>query len=74
MMPTGPRLTPADTRFFENVAAAVAGTGRTLVIGHGKRSSNEASDLMAYLAKHHPSVHARVAGDLVADLAHSTVP
>lgn len=65
---------PADTRFFDAVAAAVGGEGRIVVIGHGKGQSKEAGHLMAYLAKHHPTVHARVAGDLVADLAHATVP
>jgi hypothetical protein len=65
---------PADTRFFDAVATAVAGEGRIVVIGHGKGQSNDASRFLAYLAKHHPGVHARVANDLVADLAHSTVP
>lgn len=65
---------PADLRFFDAVAAAVAGTGRIVVISHGKGQSNEAAHLMAYLAKHHTPVHARVAFDLTADLAHSTLP
>lgn len=65
---------PADTRFFEDSAEALSGAGRIVVIGHAKGQSNEAGHLMAYLAKHHPSVHTRVVADLVADLAHSTVP
>ncbi|MFN5998545.1 MAG: hypothetical protein ACK47C_15130 [Paracoccaceae bacterium] len=64
---------PADTRFFDEVATALSGEGRIVVIGHGKGQSNEAGHLLAYLAKHHPTVHARVADDLVADLAQSTV-
>lgn len=65
---------PTDLRFFDAVAAAVAGTGRIVVISHGKGQSNEAAHLMAYLAKHHAPVHARVAFELTADLPHSTVP
>ncbi len=65
---------PADTRFFEAVAAALAGSGRIVVIGHGTGQSNEAGHLMAYLAQHHPSVHARVAYQLTADLPHATLP
>lgn len=65
---------PADTQFFDEIATALSGEGRIVVIGHGKGQSNEAGHLLAYLAKHHPTVHARVVGDLVADLAHATVP
>ncbi len=65
---------PADTRFFDSVALAVAGSGRIVVLGHGKGQSNEAAHLMAYFGKHHPSVHARVASELTADLPHATVP
>lgn len=65
---------PADIRFFDSVAAAVAGSGRIVVIGHGKGQSNEAGHLMAYLSKHDVGVHARVAGQLTAGLPHATVP
>ena len=65
---------PADTRFFDAVAAAVTGSGRIVVIGHGKGQSNEAHHLLAYLGAHHAAVHTRVAADLTADLPHSTVP
>ncbi len=65
---------PADTRFFDEIADALSGEGRIVVIGHGKGQSNEAGHFLAYLAKHHPTVHARVADEIVADLAHSTVP
>lgn len=65
---------PADTHFFDAVAAAVAGSGRLVVISHGKGQGNEAGHLMAYLGKHHAGVQARVEANLTADLAHSTVP
>ncbi len=65
---------PADTRFFDSVAAAVSGNGRIVVIGHGKGQSNEAGHLMAYLGKHHIGVLARVVREIVADLPHMTVP
>lgn len=65
---------PADSRFFDAVAAAVSGDGRIVVIGDGKGQSNEADHLMAHLARHHSAVHARVAGEMVADLPHMTVP
>lgn len=65
---------PADMRFFESIAAAVTGARRIAVIGHGTGQSNEAAHLLAYLAKHHPDLRARVACDLSADLPHSTLP
>jgi hypothetical protein len=65
---------PADTRYFDTIAKAVAGKGRIVVIGHGKGQSNEAGHLMAYLGAHHSAVHARVACNIVADLPHVTVP
>ena len=43
---------PTDNRFFDAVAAAVSGDGRSVVIGHGKGQSNEADHLMAHLAPH----------------------
>lgn len=65
---------PADTRFFDAVAGAAAGSGRIVVIGHGKGQSHEAGHLMAYLGKHDGALCARVAAELTADLPHSTVP
>lgn len=65
---------PADLRFFDAVAAAVAGSRRLVVISHGKGQSNEAAHLMAHLAKHHAPIHARVAFEMTADLPHSTLP
>ncbi|OYU77426.1 MAG: hypothetical protein CFE32_05600 [Alphaproteobacteria bacterium PA3] len=65
---------PADTRFFQSIAMAVAGVGRLVVIGHGKGQSNEADHLMTYLGAHHPAVHARVATVLTADLPHASLP
>ncbi len=65
---------PADTHFFDSVAEAVAGSGRLVVISHGKGQSNEAGHLSAYLGKHHAGVQARVEANLTADLPHSTVP
>jgi hypothetical protein len=65
---------PVDTRYFDAVAAAVAGSGRIVVVGHGKGQSNEADHLMAYFFKHHSAVHARIAREIVADLPHLTVP
>lgn len=64
----------ADTRFFAAVATAVVGSGRIVVIGHGKGQSNEAGHLMPNLGKHDAGVRARVAAELNADLPHSTVP
>jgi pimeloyl-ACP methyl ester carboxylesterase len=68
------RIGHAESRFFDDIATALSGEGRIVVIGHGMGQSNEAGHLMAYLTKHHPTVHARVADHIVADLAHSTVP
>lgn len=64
----------ADRQFFDAIAAAVSGTGRIVLVGHGRAQSKEADHLMAELAAHHSAVHARVAREIVTDLTHLTVP
>ncbi|MCW1919946.1 hypothetical protein NX862_14390 [Rhodobacter sp. KR11] len=64
---------PADKRFFDAIATAVAGQGRIVVIGHGTGQSNEAHHLMTWLGAHRAPVHARVACTLTADLSHATL-
>ncbi len=64
---------PADKRFFDAIAKAVAGKGRIVVIGHGTGQSNEAHHLMTWLGAHRAPVHARVACILTADLSHATL-
>ncbi len=64
---------PADTRYFDAIAAAVGTQGRIVVVGHGHGQSNEADHLMAYLSQHHGAVHSRVAREIVADLPHTSV-
>ena len=65
---------PSDTTYFDDVAQSLAGGGRIVVIGHGKGQSNEAEHLMAYLTKHHSGVQTRVVREIMADIAHLTVP
>lgn len=65
---------PADRRFFDAIAEAATGSGRIVVIGHGTGQSNEADHLTSDLAARHVGVHARIAGEIVADLPHTTVP
>jgi hypothetical protein len=65
---------PADERFFEQVADAMASGGHIVVIGHGKGQSNEADHLTAYLSRHHPATYQRIVQELVADLPHLTTP
>lgn len=64
---------PADTQYFDAIAAAAGTDGRIVIVGHGHGQSNEADHLMAYLAKHHAAVHARVLREIVADLPHTSV-
>lgn len=65
---------PADDRFFEGVAAALAAADRIVVIGHGKGQSNEADHLTGYLLSHHKAIHQRIIREIVADLPHMTTP
>jgi hypothetical protein len=65
---------PADERFFEDIAAALAAGGQIVVIGHGKGQSNEADHLSAYLKTHHSGTYARIVRRIVADLPHLTTP
>ena len=52
----------------------MTGSGRIVVVGHGKGQSREADHLMADLKAHHGAVHARIASEIVAYLPHTTVP
>jgi len=64
---------PDDTRFFHQIAQALQGDGRIVVVGHGKGQSNEADHLLAWLAAHDSPVHARVVRKITADLSHQTL-
>lgn len=65
---------PADRRFFDAVASAVAGSGRIVVVGHGTGQSNEADHLITELRAHHATTLARIVRNIVADLPHLTEP
>ncbi len=65
---------PVDHRFFDAIAQDVQGDARIVVISHGKGQSNEGDHLVAYLEKHHRSVHDRIARVISADLPHRSVP
>jgi hypothetical protein len=65
---------PDDEHFFEQVAKAVSGGGKIVVIGHGKGQSNEADHLSAYLSAHHKETYKRIVREIVADLPHMTTP
>lgn len=65
---------PEDTRFFDDVAAAVSQGGEIVVIGHGKGQSNEADQLSAYLKAHHKEAYARIVTTLSADIPHLSLP
>lgn len=64
---------PTDTHYFAQIAAALEGEGRIVVMGHGTGQSNEADHLIAYLAAHHGAVHARIVREVKADLSHQTL-
>jgi hypothetical protein len=65
---------PADDRFFEQVATAIASGGPIVVIGHGKGQSNEADHLTAYLKRHHHDTYLRIVKEIGADLPSLTTP
>lgn len=65
---------PDDEKFFESVATSLADGGPIVLISHGKGQSNEADHLSAYLLAHHKETHARIVGQLLADLSHLTTP
>lgn len=65
---------PEDQQYYQAVAAALAGAGRIVLVGHGKGHSNAAHHLAEYLAEHHRDIAARVVQDGVADLSAITAP
>jgi hypothetical protein len=65
---------PADSRFFEAVAAAMPAQGRIVVVSHGTGESNEAKQLNDWLGLHRNDIVKRIVDTIVVDLAHLTVP
>jgi hypothetical protein len=65
---------PADRKYYELIAQAVAASGKIVVVGHGKGESNAGHQLAAYLRTHHPETHKRIVREIVADLPHLTNP
>ena len=65
---------PADHQFFDAIARDLPGSGRIVVISHGKGQSNEGAHFLNYLAKHHSTAHDRIACAITADLPHTTAP
>ena len=61
--------TSADDRLFlEAIAAALAGGGEIVVIGHGVGESNMADQATAFLKTHHEATYGRIVREIVADL------
>lgn len=60
--------TPANLAYFEEVAAALAGGGKVLLMGHGTGGSNAMTHLEDFLATHHPEIGQEIVGTLVLDL------
>jgi hypothetical protein len=65
---------PEDTRFFDDIAAAVTPGGEIVIIGHGKGQSNEADHLSAYLKVHHKEAYGRIVTSLSADIPRLSLP
>jgi hypothetical protein len=61
---------PDPNSFFEPVAAALKAAGKVLVFGTGKGTSSEMEQFIAWLAKHHADLSARVVGTVVIDGRH----
>jgi len=61
---------PDSASFFAPVAAALAGTGRILVFGHGKGTGSEMVQFVAWAKEHQPELAARIIGSLVVDGSH----
>jgi hypothetical protein len=56
-----------NTAFYESISRAVAGATRIVFVGHGKGKSNEMLRLTQFWERKHPTIGARVAGDLDSD-------
>ena len=61
---------PDPNSFFEPVALALNGAGKILIFGTGKGTSSEMEQFVAWVAKHHPTVAARIIGSVVIDENH----
>jgi hypothetical protein len=65
---------PEEPAYYEKVAAAVVGSGRLVIVGHGSGKSNAAHHLAEYLKSHHHEIYQRVVRELQADLSAVTEP
>jgi hypothetical protein len=65
---------PEEPAWYAEIAAALSGAGRIVVIGHGTGHSNAAHHLTAYLRRLHTETAAHVVGCLTADLSALTPP
>lgn len=65
---------PEEVAYYEQIAQAVADSGRIIVAGHGTGHSNAAHHFSAYLQTHHNETYQRVVDELTTDLSATTTP
>jgi phosphoheptose isomerase len=61
--------TAEDPGFYEEIAHALAGAGKIVVVGHGHGKSNASLHLVEHLRAQHSEIHRRIASELSADLS-----
>jgi len=64
--------TAEDPGYYEQIAHALAGAGKIVVVGHGHGKSNASEHLVEHLRAHHSEIHRRIASELSADLSSVT--
>lgn len=57
-----------DRAFYEDIADAVAGASRILIVGHGKGKADQMLRLVQHLERHRPEIARRVVGAIDSNL------
>ncbi len=65
---------PEEAGFYKDIARAVTGSQRIVIVGHGKGKSNASHHLVEFLNKHHHELSGRVVLAPDTDLSGATVP
>jgi hypothetical protein len=63
-----------DPAFYKKIAAALVGTGKIVVVGHGTGKSSAARHLTEFLSAHAHETYRRIVGEVAADLSSATTP
>jgi hypothetical protein len=66
--------TAEDPGYYEQIAYALAGAGKIVVVGHGHGKSNASEYLVEHLRAHHSEIYQRIVREMSADLSSVTTP